>query len=127
MLFDESKTNKFYKNLILQCNLIRDEIWITAFNLNKLQVGHVKFVRSGDHIFSASVVVDWDYRKQGIATAMYVFAHEMGYKIRPSEIQSTDGQNMWKAFRKKKLPFTAETFLERLTRQYKEVIVSIGF
>ena len=113
--------------MILQCNYTRGDIWITVYNLNENQVAYVKFIQGDGYISSASVMVDEDYRNQGIATAMYMFAHELGHQIKPSVLQSPPGQKMWKSFRARKLPFAKETFLERLTRVIKEIIIKLGF
>lgn len=42
-----------------------------------------------------------DYRRQGIATAVYQYVSKLGNTIKPSNIQLTPGQEMWKGFNRK--------------------------
>jgi GNAT superfamily N-acetyltransferase len=46
-------------------------------------------------LVSANTKVDPEYRKRGIAKAMYDFARELGNDIQPSEVQTDDGRKMW--------------------------------
>ena len=42
-----------------------------------------------------------DYRRQGIATAVYQYVSKLGNTIKPSNVQLTPGQEMWKGFNRK--------------------------
>ena len=42
-----------------------------------------------------------DYRRQGIATAVYQYVSKLGNTIKPSNVQLTPGQEMWKGFKRK--------------------------
>jgi GNAT superfamily N-acetyltransferase len=62
------------------------------------QVGRLTFDVGSNHV--RGVEVDADYRRQGIATALYDYVeNELGYHITPSKYLEPDGQKFWAARR----------------------------
>lgn len=53
---------------------------------------------------------------------MYSFAHELGYRIKPSPLQTDLGRKMWNSFRRQKLPFAKETKFEYIGRRFTEIM-----
>ena len=50
----------------------------------------------GDHMYDASVFVDPEHHRKGLATAMYNLAEqESGLTVRPSEQQTESGEKLW--------------------------------
>ena len=58
-------------------------------------IAWVNFEIVGDHLEAVDVNVDNKYRRQGIATAMYKFARELGNDIKPSSKQRPLGRAFW--------------------------------
>lgn len=72
-----------------------NEITIYADN-DGVMVGYVRFNVRNDTLVAGKVSVDPDYRRHGIATDMYNYAENLGYKIIPSESQTELGREFWK-------------------------------
>ena len=58
-------------------------------------VGGVEFWIHTNHLESGDTWVLDDYQGLGIAKNMYMFAHELGNDIEPSEVQTGPGQALW--------------------------------
>ena len=79
---------------------VADQIIITA-SINGTKVGEVRFVvstidRPEPDLIAGNVNVDPEYRRQGIASAMYNWAKELGNDIAPSEMQTDYGRALWR-------------------------------
>lgn len=58
--------------------------------------GSVDFVVQGGHLISANTEIEDDYLRQGIATALYVYAErETGMTAEPHRMQSQEGREFW--------------------------------
>jgi GNAT superfamily N-acetyltransferase len=78
---------------------VADQIIITA-SINGTKIGEVRFVvstidRPEPDLIAGNVNVDPEYRRQGIASAMYNWAKELGNDIAPSEMQTDYGRALW--------------------------------
>lgn len=60
------------------------------------------------YLVVGSVSVPSEYRRQGVATAIYKFVHSMGNTIKPSSSQTDKGQALWKGFNDKKVPMSEQ-------------------
>jgi hypothetical protein len=61
-----------------------------------VEVGNAIFDKSYQHIFARKVRVEEAERRQGLASAMYVFAEKRGKGVvHPSRAQSEEGQGLW--------------------------------
>lgn len=60
-------------------------------------IAHARFIVSGDQMKVSWVYVSDEYQRQGIASAMYNFARELGNDIAPSRAQTDQGQAFWAA------------------------------
>ena len=58
-------------------------------------IAWVNFELVGDHLEAIDVNVDNQHRREGIATAMYKFARELGNDIKPSSKQRPLGKAFW--------------------------------
>ena len=67
---------------------------------DKLRVGYVKFRPDDDALISVLTTVHPDYKRMGIATAMYAYAKMLGGDIVPSMHQLPPGKAMWKSWKK---------------------------
>ena len=72
-------------------------IWIQSSG-----IGHARFLvhqdKTGDeHMEVSFVMVDNEYQRQGIASAMYQFARELGNDVKPSNARSDDAKAFWNA------------------------------
>lgn len=79
---------------------VADQIIITA-SIDGTKVGEVRFVvstidRPEPDLIAGNVNVDPEYRRQGIASAMYNWAKELGNDIAPSEMQTDYGRALWR-------------------------------
>jgi hypothetical protein len=98
---------------------VEGAIWVECFDEDKI-VAYVKFImHKDDNLRSASTTVFPGYYRRGLATQMYLHAHNLGYKIRPSCMQSDEGKRMWKGFRKAEHPFVQFSRWERLLKRFK--------
>lgn len=55
---------------------------------------------------SALTEVDPQFQRQGVATEMYKFAHELGNDVIPSTAQTVEGKAMWEGFKAKQVPLS---------------------
>lgn len=69
-----------------------DQFRIEAYNGTAL-VGWVNFENINNNLEALDLVVN--EKRQGIATAMYQFAKELGNDINPSSKQTPDGRAFW--------------------------------
>ena len=72
---------------------------IEAYDAGGRMIGQAHFDIVDDHLESADTHVDRRYRRQGIATAMYNWAKELGNDIVASTSRTTDGRKFWKGSR----------------------------
>ena len=77
-------------------------ITITALDNNK-KIGSAIFASSpyNNKMESIKTTVLPEYRGKGVAATMYAYLRMLGTPIAPSEIQSKDGEKMWKKWREK--------------------------
>lgn len=75
---------------------------ITA-TIGDQNAGSVMFAKVGDNTLMADILnVNKNFRRQGIATAMYEHAYKLGYYIVPNEKElKPGGRKMWDAWRRK--------------------------
>ncbi len=80
----------------------RIDAYINDEHVGSLSIGTARYGRGG---FAAmNVSVDKEYRRKGVATAMYDFAYKSGLApLYPDSKQSGDGSNFWHGTRMKKL------------------------
>lgn len=89
-------------------------LWVKVYE-DDTEMGYIKFVSFKKNVLeSASTYIYGDYRWRGLATKMYLYVYELGYQVRPSPIQTDEGKAMWKAFRKKRLPFIRQNLFQRI-------------
>jgi len=74
---------------------VSDQFRIEAYD-GKAMIAWVNFENVVDNLEALDLVVQPDYRRQGIATAMYDFAKELSNTIVPSSKQTPDGKAFWK-------------------------------
>ena len=72
-----------------------DQFRIEAHDGN-VMIAWVNFENINNNLEALDLVVQSDYRRQGIATAMYAFAKELNNTIVPSAKQTPDGKAFWK-------------------------------
>lgn len=114
---------KIFKDFEMKFIENRDTLAVntTSLSTGKL-VASVNFFHNGKYVIPAYVNVNPEYRRLGLASEMYSFVHQIGRKIKPSDLQSEDGKNMWKGFRAKGLEFAKETKMETFVRKFKELL-----
>ena len=93
----------------------KNELVVKAYE-GDLEIGEVQFwISRGNKVMSGWTYVHPDYRKQKLASLMYMHAYDLGYTIEPSPCQTDEGKLMWQGFRKAGLPFTKRlTWFEKL-------------
>jgi len=107
--------------------LTNDAIWIECYDRATEPVAYIKFMADHNNVlWSASTYVNWSYRGRKLATQMYMYAHDLGYQIKPSSLQTPEGKLMWKQFRKARLPFVKPTLWDRVKKMF-ESNSDIGF
>lgn len=74
----------------------KDNIINIYAELDGVMVGYAKFNVRDNTLVAGKVSVDPDYRRQGIATAIYDYAKDQGYDIVPSQSQTDLGREFWK-------------------------------
>jgi GNAT superfamily N-acetyltransferase len=77
-------------------------VYVTDKDDPKLQntldaIGYGRYIPKGDNLEVSFVNVKQEYRRQGIASAMYNFVRELGNDIAPSSAQSADAKAFWSA------------------------------
>ena len=60
-------------------------------------IASARFIVTGDHMEVSAVQVATEYQRQGIASAMYNFARELGNDVLPSRNQTDQGKAFWSA------------------------------
>jgi len=77
-----------------------DMYHVTAF-YDDQKIGQASFLGQGKkHLVPSQVDVDKDFRGNGIATSMYIFAQNKTKRtVIPSKSRSTDSLKMWKRFK----------------------------
>lgn len=89
--------------------------------LDGVMVGYAKFNERADKtLVAGKVTVDPDYRRQGIATAIYNYAEQQGYTVIPSETQTELGREFWKDRKNKQ--GVAEGSFDETTEQFYNLI-----
>lgn len=58
-------------------------------------IASARFIVIGDHMEVSAVQVATEYQRQGIASAMYNFARELGNDVEPSRNQTDQGRAFW--------------------------------
>lgn len=82
---------------------------ILAYDSNGKEIGNAHFEVIDDHLESFDTYVRPDLRHQGVATAMYNYAQELGNDINPSAYQTGSGKKFWRARKARPQP-VAEVF-----------------
>ena len=85
---------------------------ISARNDRGIEIGFANFITtrgglkdiSERDLISALTGVKDGHRRQGVATEIYKFAHELGNDIVPSHTQTLQGKAMWEGFKAKGVP-----------------------
>jgi len=91
-----------------------NELVITA-SAHGRNLAQVDFLRHGDRNLEATnLLVDEDYRGQGIAAVMYDYVKELGYRIERSDALTNAGKQFWKKNRGNKRVW--ETELDEIAR-----------
>lgn len=79
-----------------------DGLVVTAYDQSGKRIGRTMFGKKEGGWEPASVVVEPEYRRQGVASQMYQHAETMtGQKVIPSGFQTPDGEALWKGNEKK--------------------------
>lgn len=78
-------------------NLIKNEsLEITILNENNEKIGHCNVVIESTYIWVSSILVYEDYRRQGYATKMYLYAlNLLDLPLKRAEEQTPDGIMLW--------------------------------
>ena len=63
--------------------------------LSSAGIANARFIVTGNHMEVSTVYVSPEYQRQGIASAMYNFARELGNEIQPSTNQTAQGKAFW--------------------------------
>jgi hypothetical protein len=103
----------------------KPRLWIEICDHQNRRVAFARFNVHGlfSKALKASMVhVDDEYRRQGIATIIYNYVHNLGNTIKPSFIQLGPGKEMWKGFKKKGVQFK-ENFG---TAQFRPMPLKLG-
>lgn len=74
------------------------------------------------HIFRG-IDVDPQFRRKGVATAIYDYVNSLGYEVNPSSIQTPDGNAFWNARRKveESAQITANDFISLVSDALKNI------
>ena len=70
---------------------------VKAYLKDGTQIGRVEFSIEGKNLQADQVVVNPEFRRQGIATMMYDYAESLGNTIVPSMLLSPDSEAFWNA------------------------------
>ena len=96
--------NESPKKYSLSLKIIGEDYYVFATQ-NEKTVGELSFIKSKfkPNLIASRVVVDPNYRRQGIASSMYEFAEEqLGMTfIRTNDVLTPDGKMMWNAINRK--------------------------
>ena len=66
------------------------------FNIGK-EAGYARFVNNGNGTYSATTIFVYpEYRRQYVATRIYEYVEQQGYKLIPAIIQTDLGKLFWK-------------------------------
>jgi GNAT superfamily N-acetyltransferase len=78
---------------------VEDVYIVRAITENGEKIGELRFVKSKSkpNLIGTSVVVDPNYRRQGIGSAMYVYAEKkLNMKfIKTNDVLTPDGKALW--------------------------------
>jgi 2'-5' RNA ligase/GNAT superfamily N-acetyltransferase len=86
--------------------LDQNQLYVLAY-LDGKHVGSANFILKSDYLYPNDVQVEPEYRRKGIASAMYIFAEEeTELKLRPHSIQTPEGQALWHQNRDRKFGST---------------------
>ena len=69
----------------------------TSSWLRSAGIGSARFIVIDDHMEVSFTNVSDEYQRQGIASAMYQFARELGNEVQPSRARSDDAKAFWAA------------------------------
>jgi len=94
-LLDLLKENKYSLSL----KNVGEEYKVLATTQDGENVGELKFVKSKfkPNLIASSVVVDPNYRRQGIGSSMYMYAEKkLNMKfIKSDDVLTPDGRELW--------------------------------
>jgi GNAT superfamily N-acetyltransferase len=93
-IITESKLVKYDDQLSLDVKVDGQNVDIRAIVDGK-QAGYVVFDRDGKTLIAGDLVVDKEYRRQGIATKMYDYVKSLGFTVKRSDIQLSRGNLFW--------------------------------
>jgi GNAT superfamily N-acetyltransferase len=93
-IITEAKLVKYDDQLSLDVKVDGQTVDIRAMVDGK-QAGYVVFDRDGKTLIAGDLVVDKEYRRQGIATKMYDYVKSLGFTVKRSDIQLSRGKLFW--------------------------------
>jgi hypothetical protein len=93
---------------------LEDRLWVEAIIDNRVIAWASFVLNEKKYLWSASTFVEPKYRRAKVAKQIYMYAHNLGYEIRPSGLQTDAGRLMWKSFKKQRLPFAKLNIFERI-------------
>lgn len=100
----EAEVKEWAKKPTLFVHVYDDQATDWKGNPKPKEAGYIRFVSRGmlfKDLVASMVYVNPEYRRQGIASAMYKYAHELGNSIKPSTAQLTPGKALWKGIKSK--------------------------
>ena len=87
------------ENISLSLKQVDNEYIVNAVTNDNKKVGELRFVKSKfkPNLVASSVVVDPNYRRQGIGSSMYVYAEkQLKLKFTKSnDVLTPDGKELW--------------------------------
>ena len=87
------------ENISLSLKQVDDEYIVNAVTNDNEKVGELRFIKSKfkPNLVASSVVVDPNYRRQGIGSSMYVYAEkQLKLKFTKSnDVLTPDGKELW--------------------------------
>ena len=100
----EAEVREWAKKPTLFIHVYDDRATDWEGNPRPKEAGYTRFVSRGllfKDLVASMVYVNPEYRKQGIASAMYKYAHELGNTVKPSTAQLPGGKALWQSIKNK--------------------------
>jgi len=100
----EAEVREWAKKPTLFVHVYDDQATDWQGNPKPKEVGYTRFVSRGllfKDLVASMVYVNPEYRRQGIASSMYKYAHGLGNTIKPSTAQLTPGKELWRNIKAK--------------------------
>jgi pyrimidine deaminase RibD-like protein/GNAT superfamily N-acetyltransferase len=93
------KKTEHRDGLDLKAEASKKGLSIRAYDVTGRLIGQAHFDIEGEQLRSFDTHVDPSYRRQGVATAMYNWAKELGNDIAASSERTPDGRKFWRGSR----------------------------